>query len=174
MTKEKTLRGVGLRVPSKRVILLYKRSKYKGAAVAELLGKLVPRFCRNGLAKAVYVSKGRVGSRPLCRATLLSKAIFRGPESRFFGISAADRLTFNLRGENVRRARVLGGMSGAIRRLRLRGLVGQDVFSLSNNRGRGVTYKYMSIYSPGVVVLSRPSTGLSLGSVRRLRIVVRG
>lgn len=168
----KKVEGIGLAVGAKRFILLAKRSNYKGAAVAHLMGKLIPRCCRNGLRNSILLSKGDMSSAPLCSLTTVIKSMFRGPGDRFFGISASDRLTFTYRGLNCPRRSVLGEVSQAISSCRVRSLVKQDIFTLSKNRGRGVTYTSSDMLLPKVVILSRPSSGLSVTTVSSLQRIL--
>lgn len=160
-----TLGRVSYAVRSNSFILLYKASNYKGAAVAQLFGNLVPRCRRKACANSICLSKGSAHSLSLFSVSLGINSMFRGPHSRFFGISAADRLTFNPRGRNVTRSLIHSHMGHMTTRLGLRPLLSEDVFSLSNNRGRGVTYKSTTTVSPSVCILSRPSSGLSTCTV---------
>lgn len=162
------LHSVGLGVSSKRYILFYNHDKYKGAAVAELIGKLVPRFCRKRLRNHILMSNRRVDGVPVCRVTTGINSIFRGPQARFFGISASDRVTFKVRGRTHPPGGLTRQMRRAARSLRVRGLQGEGVFRLSNKRGRGVTFTSICTVGPRVCLLSRPSSGLSVASVRRL------
>lgn len=137
--------------------------------MAELVGALVPRFCRKRVSKTILVSK--ISAHAVRPRSLSSgvNSIFRGPHDRFFDLSASDRVIFNVRGGNVPCRIVLSHCRRAVQRLRVRGLGSHGLFSLSNKRGRAVTFTDICTLGPSVFILSRPSSGLSPRTVRRLQ-----
>lgn len=159
---------MGLVIRAKRYILLYKHSNYKGAALAGLVGKLVPGCFPNRLDNGMRVSSRGVLKVPVCCLTAGIKSIFRGPQARFFGMSISDRVTFKVRGVTIPPSRLRRQLRCALSSLGVHGLRNGGVFRLSNKRGRGVTFTSICTVGPSVFLLSRPSSGLSKSSVESL------
>lgn len=157
-----TLGGVGLFIEGNRFVAVLNPSKYKGAALLELLTKF-----RATARNIVAVDNGSVAGLPPCGQGI--GAIFRGC-TLFPRLGMFSGVTFNLGLGGAPGSRDVPGIGHTL------GVIGVDscrchsMGSLSNKRRRHVTVTHTVIGRPRMLLLSRPLTTLSLGVEGSVRL----
>lgn len=146
---------VGLSVGRGRFMAVLNPSNYNGAAALHV----VNNFIRPSDNSIVF-NNGEVGKAPPGGEGM--GAMFRGC-SLFPRLGIFSGITFKLGLGGVPGSRVGGHMASVLTAISLGNCRGHSITGLSNNRRRHITVTETLIYSPRVVLLSRPLNTLSLG-----------
>ncbi len=154
-SRSMVLSSLDLRVHSGRFVAFLNPSNYNGAAALHLVTNFL-RPSRN----SVLFRNGGVGNIPT-RGHRIG-AVFRHC-TLFPRLGIFRGITFNLHVGGLPRDRVGRGIRRVLELMGLSNLRGHRVSALSNNRRRHITVTHTVTGRPGILLLSRPLTTLSLG-----------
>lgn len=168
------LASVSLRVCPKRQILVTNPSNDNGDALTKYVGKLGPFSGPNRYANALAMSNISTPRDDLFRLSTRINAILRSPSNRFVKLAINRSVTFTLRGDYAPRSRVRTVAHRTTRLINVRGRLNCTPRRLSNKRGRQIDLTNIVISRIGVLLFSRPLTGLSpTANGRTVRLVSR-
>lgn len=138
-----------------------------------MINGLVPHFYHGELKGKLFVGGIDIQSSGLPEISRIVGSVFQNPRTQFFHTDTTGEMAFNLENQNIPQTQIRERIGDVVARLNLQDLMERNIFELSGGEKQQIACGSVYAAMPQVMVLDEPSSNLDMGSIRKLKKLIR-
>ena len=163
------LKNVDLTIPDGQCVLLCGRSGCGKTTLTRLINGLIPQFFAGELSGKVLLDGKNLTDLPMYRIAERVGSVFQNPRTQFFNVDTDSEIAFGMENEAVPRAEMAWRVAETARALRIKNLLGRNIFALSGGEKQKIAFASVYAMEPDIYLLDEPSSNLDMTAIRDLR-----
>lgn len=171
--KQSTLSDVTFRVSAGECVVLCGRSGCGKTTLLRMVNGLVPHFYQGEMKGKVSVGEIDIQNSGLPEISRIVGSVFQNPRTQFFHTDTTGEMAFNLENQSIPQTQIKERIGNVVARLNLQDLMDRNIFELSGGEKQQIACGSVYAAMPQVMVLDEPSSNLDMGSIRKLKKLIR-
>ena len=163
------LKNINLTIPDGQCVLLCGRSGCGKTTLTRLINGLIPQFFAGELSGKVLLDGKTLTDLPMYRIAERVGCVFQNPRTQFFNVDTDSEIAFGMENEAVPRAEMAWRVAETARALRIKNLLGRNIFALSGGEKQKIAFASVYAMEPDIYLLDEPSSNLDMTAIRDLR-----